>query len=279
MWPRSWNSRSFCRTTVWPRWRSGRGRVQAELHAQRPALGQALLERPVRANLDGVASEELTRDFPSDPMLESEAWPGLVRPPLTARRLPVAESLRLRDAGQHLYMSDHERTSTTIPAEPPSQDGTVVEFPRTREARSAGGCACGAAAGARSASRSASCASWSCSSASACSRSSRPLFGMFMAVASDLPPIDPLEKPVDGRRRSSTAAASQIGTLTGNERRIYLPRERDRAGDEARDHRDRGPPLLHQQRRRPARHRARRRPGRRRPARPSRAPRRSRSSS
>ena len=33
--------------------------------------------------------------------------------------------------------------------------------------------------------------------------------------------------------------------------------------DEARDRRDRGPPLLHQQRRRPARHRPRRRPGRR----------------
>ncbi len=47
------------------------------------------------------------------------------------------------------------------------------------------------------------------------------LFGMFMAVASDLPPIDPLEKPVtpsvivDSRGKP-------IGTLTGNERRIYL---------------------------------------------------------
>ena len=36
-----------------------RGRVQAELDAQRPALRQALLERPVRAHLDGVAGEEL----------------------------------------------------------------------------------------------------------------------------------------------------------------------------------------------------------------------------
>ena len=48
------------------------------------------------------------------------------------------------------------------------------------------------------------------------------LFGMFMAVASDLPPIDPLEKPatpsviLDSRGKT-------IGTLTGNERRIYLP--------------------------------------------------------
>ena len=40
-------------------------------------------------------------------------------------------------------------------------------------------------------------------------------------------------------------------------------RGRDRAGDEARDHRDRGPPLLHQRRRRPARHRPRALPGRR----------------
>ena len=43
-----------------------------------------------------------------------------------------------------------------------------------------------------------------------------------MAVASDLPPIDPLEKPVT----PSTILDSRgktIGTLTGNERRIYLP--------------------------------------------------------
>ena len=46
-------------------------------------------------------------------------------------------------------------------------------------------------------------------------------FGMFMAVASDLPPIDGLESPA----RPSVLLDSrgdQIGTLTGNERRIYL---------------------------------------------------------
>ena len=45
--------------------------------------------------------------------------------------------------------------------------------------------------------------------------------------------------------------------LTGNEKPDLPHRDADRAGDEAGDHRDRGPPLLHQRRRRPARHRPR----------------------
>jgi penicillin-binding protein 1A len=46
-------------------------------------------------------------------------------------------------------------------------------------------------------------------------------FGMFMAVASDLPPIDGFERPA----RPSLlldSRGNEIGTLTGNERRIYL---------------------------------------------------------
>jgi penicillin-binding protein 1A len=122
-------------------------------------------------------------------------------------------------------MSPDERTSTTIRTEPSAQEGTVVQFPRTREGEPKRrlrlprrrrrakrfkvrklrvlvvlfGLGVLAVVSA--------------------------LFGMFMAVASDLPPIDPLEKPatpsvfLDSRGKT-------IGTLTGNERRIYLP-ERD----------------------------------------------------
>ena len=114
-------------------------------------------------------------------------------------------------------MSDHERTST-IGAEAPTEGAEVLQFPRTRERK-------------RRRLR-----LWR--------RRRRPkrfkvrklrvlavlfflgvlaivsaLFGMFMAVASDLPPLEePAHQPsviVDARGRP-------IGTLTGNERRIYL---------------------------------------------------------
>ena len=114
-------------------------------------------------------------------------------------------------------MSDHERTST-IGAAAPADGATVLEFPRTRERKRRG------------------LRLWR--------RRRRPkrfkvrklrvlavffflgvlaivsaLFGMFMAVASDLPPLEePAHQPsviVDARGRP-------IGTLTGNERRIYL---------------------------------------------------------
>src|SRR4051794_760908 len=114
-------------------------------------------------------------------------------------------------------MSDHERTST-IGAAPGTEGAEVLQFPRTRE-------------GKRGRLR-----LWP--------RRRRPkrfkvrklrvllvffflgilgivsaLFGMFMAVASDLPPLEePAHQPsviVDARGRP-------IGTLTGNERRIYL---------------------------------------------------------
>src|SRR3954451_18268713 len=116
-------------------------------------------------------------------------------------------------------MSDHERTST-IGVDAPGEGAEVLQFPRTRERTR----------------RRFRLRLWR--------RRRRPkrfkvrklrllmvffflgilavvsaLFGMFMAVASDLPPLEePAHQPsviVDARGR-------QIGTLTGNERRIYL---------------------------------------------------------
>ena len=85
-------------------------------------------------------------------------------------------------------------------------------------------------------------------------------FGMFMAVASDLPPIDGFERPA--RPSVLLDTRGQRDRHADRQRAPDLPaRGRDRAGDEALDHRDRGPPLLHQRRRRLARHRARGGPG------------------
>jgi penicillin-binding protein 1A len=110
-------------------------------------------------------------------------------------------------------MSDHERTST-ISADAPTGGAEVVEFPRTRERRRL----------------------WR--------RRRRPkrfkirklrvllilfflgvlaivsaLFGMFMAVASDLPH---LQRPTHTPTTIVDRRGTQIGTLTGSERRIYL---------------------------------------------------------
>ena len=87
------------------------------------------------------------------------------------------------------------------------------------------------------------------------------VFGMMMAVASDLPELE-LERRratriiYDGNGRDS---ASSTATRSGSS-----CARADRARDEARDHRDRGPALLHQRGRRPARHRPRPLPGHRR---------------
>src|SRR4051812_21539807 len=149
-------------------------------------------------------------------MLESapgRAWSAR----LSRSALTLDDVLRPGDAGRHLSMSDHERTST-ISADAPIGGAEVVEFPRTRERR-------------RFRPR-----LWR--------RRKRPkrfkirklrvllvlfflgvlaivsaLFGMFMAVASDLPHLQrPTHTPTTIVDRRGVA----IGTLTGSERRIYL---------------------------------------------------------
>ena len=108
------------------------------------------------------------------------------------------------------------------------------------------------------------CGCWRCSPASALLAAVSTVFGMMMAVASDLPEIDVL----DVATRQSTIVdrnGRELGVLTGNENRLLVALDADRAGDEARDRLHRGPPLLHELRRRPARHRPRAVAGRRRP--------------
>ena len=140
--------------------------------------------------------------------------------------------------------------------------------PRRRRQRSDGRRAAARTASARSAGpsrRAGACASASCG----CSlllvglgmlAAVSTVFGMMMAVASDLPKLE-----LKTARNSVIVDKDghKLGYLTGNQKRLFLREDRDRAGDEARDHRDRGPPLLHQRGRRPARHRPRALPGRR----------------
>src|SRR3954451_23606653 len=150
-------------------------------------------------------------------MLESAAWPGLVRPPRRLGPLPWQSPTY---GTEHLSMSEHERT-TTIPAESETDEGAqVVEFPdaRTRTRR-------------RPRLR-----LWR--------RRRRPkrfrirklrvlmllfglgllaavscAFGLFMALVSDLPR---LQEPAHTPSMLYDSRGEVIGTLTGNDRRIYL---------------------------------------------------------
>ena len=228
-----------------------RGRVQTELDAQRPALGQALFERARRGAPRRRCERGTARVIPSGPMLEFRARsrpgpPASHRPALTLGRVPS------RDAGRAPIMSEHERTSTIGSRRPPSRRRQVRRVPAHARAHAAPAAALAPPQAAASASRSASSACCSCSSASACWPIVSALFGMFMAVASDLPPLEDARAPAVGDPRHAAATDRHAD----RQRAPDLPvRDRDRAGDEARDHLDRGPPLLHQQRRRPARHR------------------------
>ena len=211
-------------------------------------------------------------------MLESEARPRPGPPACIA-----SARTRGRVPAERRADTCHERARANQhdPSRRPTPTGRRHgrRVPARAHARARRGCGSGAGAASASASGSASCACccvlFGLGVLAAVSAAVRDVHGASRRTCRTL---ERLERRTS-RRCSSTATASQIGTLTGNERRIYLLRDRDRAGDEARDHRDRGPPLLHQRRRRPARHRPRRRPGRPPAEAPSRAPRRSRSSS
>src|SRR3954447_4213658 len=209
VWPASWNSRSFCRTTVWPRWRSGAvGSRPSFTRSGRPSARRAsrapsgLHSTALRArNSAGLAIGANARVRPL-------AGPG---PPAPHRSsaVPLAE-------GAPRPMSDYEPT-TTIPGAPPDGNGNgarVVTFPRQYKRRGL-------------------------------LRRRRPpkririrklrvvmllvglgllalvstVFGMLMAVASDLPR---LEAPAQRNSVIVDVKGRPIGTLTGNERRIYL---------------------------------------------------------
>ena len=80
-----------------------------------------------------------------------------------------------------------------------------------------------------------------------------------MAVASDLPDLENRKEYQDARNSVLVDAHGQpLGILTSNQSRVLVPlRATSSPSMTQRDHRDRGPALLHELGRRPARHRAR----------------------
>src|SRR4051794_22219354 len=150
-------------------------------------------------------------------MLESGVWPGLVRPPPRLGPLPWQSPFT---GTEHLSMSEHERT-TTIPAESQDGNGTnVVPFPPTRTRTR----------------RRPRIRLWRRGKQPKRFRIRKlrvllllfgiavlaavsPAFGMFMAIVRALPG---LEEPPHPPSMLYDRHDVPIGTLTGNERRIYL---------------------------------------------------------
>ena len=106
------------------------------------------------------------------------------------------------------------------------------------------------------------------------------LFGMMMAVASDLPDLENRKEYQDARNSVLVDSQGQpLGVLTNNQSRVLVRYQDLSPYMTQRDHRDRGPPLLRELGRRRPRHRPRPRAGRAQPQGARRAARRSPSSS
>ena len=192
VWPRSWNSRSFWRTTVWPRWRSlAVGSMPSFARSGRPVARRASrapagsTSTALRARCAAVsAASEAGRSIRANASLPE----GLVRPagpPLgKAREDPSGVEL---EAGRH---PTYERSRTN--------HRSGCRRARWRRARARPSSRCGRTASARAASRSrragacgsASCACCSCWSALGILAAVSTVFGMMMAVASDLPRLE-----------------------------------------------------------------------------------------
>ena len=285
MWPRSWNSRSLRSTTVWPRWMSGVvGSMPSFTRSGRPSAELAL-ELALRQRVDGVAGEE------SGCLARRVRHGANARLP-TARRAPASapcragsQSPRGRPHGRRSprrRRSQECRSRRRPPSTPPPGAPAVASLARTasppQPPRPAEAQAEEAAPGARPA------------------RASRVLalistvFGMLMAVASDLPALENQRRVQRARRtrcstptcpaaRSRTPSTAEIARLTGNQNRILLEPRRDLAQHQERRDRDRGPALLRARGRGLPGHRARALAGHAAPAAPPRAARRSPSSS
>ena len=91
MWPRSWNSRSFCSTTVWPRWMSGAvGSMPSFTRSGRP-FRELPLELALRQRVDRVAGEEpggLARRIRHGANARLPRSPGAPRARRTVARTP-----------------------------------------------------------------------------------------------------------------------------------------------------------------------------------------------
>src|SRR3954452_15500638 len=195
LWPRSWNSRSFCRTTVWPRWMSG-------AVGSRPSLARSW--RPSRAASSSLRSRSpsgrASTAFRVRNAAASEAA-GSIRPnaSVVPRREPPTSSLhRSRPQGRPpRRMSDangHDNV-TTLFEDPPRRR------PRVRKLRLLVVLV--------------------------------PLmllalvstvFGMMMAVTSDLPALENRKEYQDARNSVlyDYTGKTSLGVLTNNQSRVLV---------------------------------------------------------
>src|SRR3954451_8146137 len=235
VWPRSWNSRSFCRTTVCPRWMSAAvGSRPSFTRSRRPcrAASSSLRSRPP----SGSASTAFRVRNAA-----ASAGDGSIRPnaSVVLRRGPPSPSRRSRPPGRP--PPPHERRERTRQrhAALPRAPAEAAEGPQ-------------AAAGGRP----------------------RPAYAARARLDRVRDDDGGRLGPARAREPQGVPRRAQLGPLRRHGRALargpdeqpeprpghLRPDQREHA---QRDRRDRGPALLPERRRRPPRHRARVRPGRR----------------
>ena len=198
--PRSWNSRSFCSTTVWPRWRSGAVGSRPSLTRSGRPSARRCLQSALGQAVDGVAGSELAAGAGAGSIRPNARLPRLAGrspPPLAAAHGPSADST---GAGTRHPSMTRSRAHQHDPPEAGRRQRRPTAPPRVEHAP-----ATAARLGAPSRRAEARQAQEAARSLLVlvglghARRRSRPLFGMMMAVASDLP-------DARGRRRAQQLA-------------------------------------------------------------------------
>src|SRR3954470_3572269 len=237
VWPASWNSRSFWRTTVWPRWmsaavgsspsltRSGRPPASFSASAPRGSSSTALRTRCAAVPAASGAGSSIRANA-------SVLRPaGLVRPPDTPPRAPTDGDApdpaigRTLEAGPHRPMSDSERTSEPAAlqgegAANGNGDGgaTVLHLPLSHRRRGSGD-GDGSGEGPRRRVRIRKLRVLALLTGLGLLAAVSTVFGMMMAVASDLPQM---EDPLRGNSVMLDANGHEIGLLTGDQRQLFV---------------------------------------------------------
>src|SRR5919197_1352152 len=203
-WPRSWNSRSFCSTTVWPRWMSGAvGSRPSLARSGRPsAAAVASLRSSPPA---GSASAALRlRNAASSAGLAIRPNARLPRPDETGRRCPGVLGARLLSGARRAHgrralrrMSDADDSNIT-PLFPGAPAGGRPHLKKLRLLVVLVPLAILALVS--------------------------TLFGMMMSVASDLPNLENRKEYQDAHNSIlyDVTGRRQLGVLTNNERRVLV---------------------------------------------------------
>src|SRR4051812_8104458 len=234
-WPRSWNSRSFCRTTVWPRWMSGAVGSSPSLTRRGRPSRAAVASLASRAPAGRLSTALRARKAASE--AGSAIWPNAIlgpsRPGLAAvARSAVPRRLRRLANERRRASKHHSAAAVRLGSAAAQAEGQEASADPDR------------------------------------ARSRRPRPGLDGVRDDDGGRL----RPAPARERATLPTRPQLDA-PGRPRPLARarglqpePRPRrlrpDLTGDAPRDHLDRGPPLLYEQRRRHPRYRPRVRPGR-----------------